>query len=159
MKKNKDETPIRRGLHEKSSLVGKVENGIAAVGAQHRERIDLAIRSKFVDSIDLDAALKAEYPTDNRWDYLLGHGPSAKIVAVEPHSAKHDEISTVIAKRKAADTQLRNHLRDGVQISCWLWVSSGDVQFAGIEKVRFRLAQEGIQFVGKRILSKHLPST
>jgi hypothetical protein len=92
----------------------------------------------------------------NRWDYLLGHTSSGQIVALEPHSAKTDEISSVIRKRRAAIEQLRIHLRTGLHISSWLWVASGKNHFADTEKARRLLDQNGIEFVGKQVLARHL---
>jgi hypothetical protein len=88
---------------------------------------------------------------------LIGKTPSGDVVAVEPDSAKQDEITTVIKKRSAAREQRKGHLRDGIRIVKWLWVASGKVHFAGTEKVRRLLDQSGIQFVGTRISGKHLP--
>jgi hypothetical protein len=65
----------------------------------------------------------------------------------------------VIAKRQAALVQLREHLREGKSVSEWFWVASGRVDFLDIEKARYRLDQNGIKFVGKKLLKKHLPST
>jgi hypothetical protein len=78
------------------------------------------------------------------------------VIAVEPHSAKQDEISTVICKRKAAIEQLKGHLLDGARISKWLWVASGKVHFASTEKARIRLDQNGIAFAGTQVTKKHL---
>jgi DNA-directed RNA polymerase beta subunit len=78
-------------------------------------------------------------------------------VAVEPHSAKQDEISTVIKKRTAAREQLKAHLHDVSRVTTWLWVASGKVHFANTEKARVRLDQNGIEFVGTRVTAKHLP--
>jgi hypothetical protein len=102
--------------------------------------------------------MREEHPQENRWDYLLGHCPSGEVVAVEPHSARQDQVSTVIDKRTAARNHLRDHLREGVSVSRWLWVASGDVHFADTERARRRLDQNGIQFVGRKILPKHLPN-
>lgn len=150
-------TPVRAGLEPASSLHKQVCDGLGALEASHRSLIESAIRSGFRDSIDIDAALKAGREHENRWDYLLGHGPSGKIVALEPHSAKDDEVGTVIRKRRAALDQLRTHLKSGSRPSKWLWVASGNVYFANTEKTRLRLDQEGIEFIGKCLLAKHLP--
>ena len=89
---------------------------------------------------------------------MLGHEPSGELVAVEPHSAKQDEITTVIKKRSAAREQLKDHLREGARVTKWLWVASGKVHFADTEKVRRLLDQNGIEFVGTKVAMKHLPS-
>jgi hypothetical protein len=127
--------------------------------AEHRARFDSPLGRDFSDSLDVDEALREKHPQDSRWDYLLGHEPTQHLVGVEPHSAKEDQIGKVIRKREAAVEQLREHLADGVTVHSWLWLSSGDVQFADTERARRRLDQAGIQFVGRRILAKHLPKT
>jgi len=75
--------------------------------------------------------MRVGHEQENRWDYLLGHRPSGEIVAVEPHAAKQDEISTIVGKLTAAKRYIRPHLRDGVTVKRWLWVASGNVQFYG----------------------------
>lgn len=156
MKRVAAKSPVRSSLLPASSLRPLVRDGLEAIKAAHRGHFDEAIRSSFADSLDLDEALRAGREQENRWDYLLGHSPSGNVVAVEPHSAKQDEITTVIKKRSAAKEQLRDHLRDGVRIHKWLWVASGKVHFADTEKVRRLLDQNGIEFVGRVLSDKHL---
>lgn len=100
--------------------------------------------------------MKPEHAQESRWDYLLGHAPSGEVVAVEPHSARQDEISTIVRKLTAAKRHVRPHLREGVNVARWLWVASGKVQFANTEKAKLNLDQNGIQFVGRKVLAKHL---
>jgi hypothetical protein len=148
---------VRRALREDSVLLESVRDGLGAVEAAHRKCFDNAIRSTFADSLDLDKAVKRGHDQENRWDYLLGHKPSDEVIAVEPHAAKQDEITTVINKRSAARTHLKDHLREGARVTKWLWVASGKVHFADTEKTKRRLDQSGIEFVGKRVTVKHLP--
>lgn len=151
-------TPVRRALRPESRLISEVEDGLGAVQGGHRQYLDVAIRADFADSLEADEALRSGNDQENRWDYLLGHGPSQQVIALEPHSASDGEIGVVIDKRNAARVQLREHLREGATISKWLWVASGKVHFANTERVRLRLDQNGIEFVGTRLLSKHLPA-
>lgn len=150
-------TPIRNALKASSALIPLVKDGLGAVEAGHRQYFQTEIREAFVDSLEADEALKKNNEQENRWDYLLGHEATGQVIGVEPHSAKESEISRVIRKRRAALLQLRPHLREGAQISKWLWVSSGKVQFVNTEKARRLLDQNGIEFVGKVVLAKHLP--
>ena len=152
-------TPVRVALLVDSPLRFLVVDGLGAVNAAHRDCFEGAIRRDFSDSLDLDEALQEGHEQENRWDYLLGHSPSGELVAVEPHSAKQDEITTVIKKRAAAREQLKSHLRDGVRIVKWLWVASGKVHFADTERVRRLLDQNGIEFVGTKVAGRHLPLT
>jgi len=156
-KKRKENTPIRSSLETGSELLSKVEDGMGAIAKPDRVYFSARIRAAFGDSLNLDEAFRESHPKEHRWDYLLGHEASHELVAVEPHSAKQDEIATVIGKRAAAKGQLRSHLEDGVFVSKWLWVASGRVHFADTEKARRRLDQNGVQFVGTRVDAKHLP--
>lgn len=158
MTKTHSTTPIRRALRDGSALRAQVKDGLGAVSPGHREYFAEEIRSAFADSLDADAALRGLHEQENRWDYLLGHAPSNQVIGVEPHSAKEDEIGTVIRKRSSALRQLRTHLRDGERIVKWLWVASGKVHFAKTEKAKLRLDQNGIEFVGTRVLARHLPT-
>ncbi len=150
-------TPVRSALNPTSPLQAKVADGLSAVNTAHRRCLDAGVRTDFADSLDLDDALRAEHPEENRWDYLLGHKPSGEVIALEPHSAKSDQVSTVIAKRRAAMEQLAGHLRAGARVSRWLWVASGRIHFADTEKARRELDEKGIEFVGNQVLPRHLP--
>lgn len=151
-------TPVRAALLPSSPLQGLVKEGLGAVGTAHRNYLHADVRGDFADSLELDEAMKAKHPSDPRWDYLLGHAPSAKVVALEPHSAKDEEVDVVIRKRKAALEQLRDHLENGARVDRWLWMASGKVKFAALEKTRRLLDQNGIQFVANQVLPKHLPA-
>src|SRR5215831_20143530 len=151
-------TLLRLALREESTLLKHVRDGFAAVKNTHREYFDQAIRTDFADSLELDEALRKGHEQEKRWDYLLGHAPSCEIVAVEPHSARQDQVASVIKKQTAARAQLRTHLREGKRVTRWLWVASGRVHFADTEKTRRLLDQNGILFVGARVAAKHLPA-
>lgn len=150
-------TPVRAALTDASPLQAKVCDGMGAVKKEERGLFADDARRAFADSLDLDEAVRPGHGGENRWDYLLGHEASGEVIAVEPHSAKQDEVRAVIRKRAAAKEQLRPHLREGARITRWLWVASGAVHFANTERTRLALDQHGIEFVGKRVTSKHLP--
>lgn len=156
MKNPSKKTPVRGALKAESTLLPLVKNGMGAVLAAHRVYFDENIRLVFSDSLELDDAFKLGHEQENRWDYLLGHDTSGDVVAIEPHSAKNDEITTVIKKKIAAREQLKDHLAEGKKVTRWLWVASGKVHFADTDKARRLLDQKGIQFVGTRVAAKHL---
>ncbi len=151
-------TPVRAALDEKSALHSNVRDGLGAVAKEHHGKLHQDVRAHFGDSLDLDEAIRPGHDQEHRWDYLLGHTPSNKIVAVEPHSAESHEVKVVIAKRKAALEQLRPHLRNGARVAAWIWVASGRNQFTDTEKARRLLDQSGIEFVCPTVLAKHLPA-
>jgi hypothetical protein len=153
-------TPIRAALITTSTLLVKVADGLGGLKRLHvSEHLEESIRASFQDSLDLDKGLTKGREQENRWDYLLGHSNSRRIIGLEPHSAKTDQISKVIAKRKAAIDQLRDHLKAHARVAAWLWVASGKVAFADTERARLLLDQNGIRFVGRMVLPKHLPSS
>jgi hypothetical protein len=152
-------TPVRGVLKPGSTLMPLVENGLGALKTKDRRCVAENVRRAFSDSLDLDKALRSEYPQQNRWDYLLGHDASRSVIGLEPHSAKTDQISTVIAKKKAAQAQLSTHLRSGKRIVRWIWVASGRNHIADTEKLARRLDENGITFVSREILVRHLPGS
>lgn len=154
--KTNEKTPLRASFRADSDLLPAVRDGLGAVQSADRDCLDVAIRTAFADSLELDEALRRGHDRENRWDYLLGHTSTRALVAVEPHPAKEEEIPTVIKKRAAAIQQLRGHLVDGAGVAKWLWVASGSVFFADTEKTRRRLDMAGVEFVGRRVLARHL---
>lgn len=121
-----------------------------------RALVDPAVRTRFVDGLDTDEVMRAERPNDHRWDYVLGDGESDQLVGIEPHPAESGEVSVVIAKKRATRAWLRDHLKTGVQVERWLWVTAGKQTFPAGGRTNLRLAQAGIQFAGRRIGAKHL---
>lgn len=149
-------TPIRSALRADSVLLPRIQGGLAALSTAHAACIDDAARARFVESLDLDSALREQHADQPRWDYLVGDDPVRMIVGIEVHSARDGEVAAVIAKRRGAIQQLRSQLRPGKRIDAWYWLASGRVDFLHNERAVFRLAQNGIAFVGRRLLVKHL---
>ncbi len=150
-------TVVRSALLPGSALQPLVKDGLGAVAPAHRNYIEAPLRPSFEDSLDIDEGLRPGREAENRWDYLLGHGPSRTVIALEPHSARTGEVDTVIRKKAAARTQLYGHMASGARILHWFWVASGEVQFADTERARRRLDEQGIHFIGRALLAKHLP--
>jgi hypothetical protein len=148
-------TPVREALEDDSYLVNHVHDGVGAVKDKDKKLIDPSIRTQFADSLDTDEAFRVGRDQEPRWDYLLGH-ENRSLIAVEPHSAKTDEIQAVINKKRALRQQLNGHLKDGMHISKWLWVASGTVCFPRGSRHEIKLSQSGIEFVGRCVQAKHL---
>jgi hypothetical protein len=146
---------VRNALTDRSAINALVRDGLGAVKDKDKQFIDPSIRTQFVDSIDTDEAFRVGREQEPRWDYLLGH-KNRSLIAVEPHSAKTDEIQAVINKKRALTRQLNGHLKDGTDISKWLWVASGTICFPRGSIYQLKLSQAGIKFVGRSVLAKHL---
>lgn len=149
-------TTVRKAVKQTSTLQPLIENGLGAMKKAHKHLIDTTLHAEFDDSLDIDDAFREGHEQENRWDYLLGYKKDGTVIALEPHSAKDDEVAAVIRKRSAALEQMKGHLEAHARISTWLWVASKDVKFASTEKTIIRLANNGIRFVGKVVKARHL---
>jgi len=144
-------------LLQNSDVLPAVKDGLQALRRHDRRSlIDESLLEGFADSLDLDEALRSGRDREHRWDYLLGHAKSGRVIGLEPHPAHNSEVSVVIRKREAALQQLRRHTRPGASVSAWFWVASGKVDFLPHEKAMLTLSQNGIGFLGRRLLPKHL---
>ncbi len=149
--------PLARVLKPASSLVQAVRTGLQALRSGDLRYIDRRVKQQFADSLNLDVALKAQYANDPRWDYLLGHAPSEKVVGLEIHPARGGgEVNKVIAKKRAALKQLRKHLVAEQRVAQWCWAASGETDLSPTDRRHKLLNQAGIIFVGRRLRPKHL---
>jgi hypothetical protein len=135
-------TPLRDSLNAASALRERVRDGLGALKSADRSYVHASLRTAFADSLDTDEAFRVGHDTENRWDYLLGHERSRRIVGLEPHTASDKEVSTVIKKRARTLEHLRGHLKPGRRVAAWYWVASGTVNFTIMDKAviqpRFR---------------------
>ena len=108
------------------------------------------------DSLETDENLRLGREGENRWDYLLGDGARGRLVGLEPHGASEKEMKVVVAKKAAALLRLRPHLREGQHVSAWFWVQSSGAGFLDTARARREANQNGIIFVGRKLMAKHL---
>jgi hypothetical protein len=144
---------LKTALTEGSLLKPYVKVGIGALENADIRLIAADQRPKIGDSLNLDDAMKHDFPNANRWDYLISVSSVNKIVGVEPHSARDSEISVVIAKKNQAVTFLIDHLPPKHRVAQWFWVSHGAVRFSAMERARRLLDQNGIAFEGRLLRS------
>lgn len=134
-----------------SALRALVREGLGALKDGDIQLIALELRTSVRDSLDLDAAAREQHPNANRWDYLVALRDRHEIVGVEPHSARDDQISVVIAKKREAMNYLSIHFRAGVAVSRWYWITRGQVGFSKMDRARRSLDQNGITFRGRAL--------
>lgn len=149
-------TPVRGTLRSGSALLALVQDNLGAMEPNHRSYLADTIKPEFADSLEVDSNLREGREQENRWDYLLGHRGLACVIGLEPHSAKDEEVKTVIRKKQRAQEQLRPHCRDGAGVAEWYWVASGKNRFLDTEKTRRLLDQNGIRFVCPQLAPKDL---
>ena len=81
-----DKTPL---------LKDYLKNGLRALGS-NSSKVQPTDTSKCEGSVDIDSAVKSTYPNDSRWDYAVGY--NGKTYFIEVHSAKTDEVKSVLKK-------------------------------------------------------------
>ncbi len=108
----------------------KYKSGIQAVKGSDRDKFDFLKSSRNINgSIDIDSALKKQYPEDNRWDYSIGYKDVAYFFEVHPMTEK--EIATIIKKSQwlkkiLSDKAMNlNSIRDKSCPFFWLSTDSG----------------------------------
>jgi hypothetical protein len=136
-----------------STLRNHVRNGLGALPQAHRNLVAQDLRRHVGDSLDFDNATRADNPNANRWDYLLSVPNESKVVGLEPHTARDDQIRVVIAKKEHTAQYLRNHLLPRHRPLRWFWVTSGRVGFSRMERAIRQLNQAGIAFEGRLLSS------
>jgi hypothetical protein len=102
-------------------------------------------------SLNLDSWGEADFPNDNRWDYLLvasrgaGHG-------VEVHPGSLRETSSIVAKKSWAAQRLEERAPT-VGIAAWHWLvpSGAGFFFPATTAEARRLAQAGVQRPKRRL--------
>jgi hypothetical protein len=76
-------------------------NGLQALAKGHRSCLS-ELTSACLGSVEIDEAVRSRYPSDSRWDYVVGVGLTSGELAVfiEVHSATTSEVSVVIRKKE-----------------------------------------------------------
>lgn len=144
---------VARAIRAASPLQRRVKPGKQGIEARDRHRFREKAPHRVVDSLDLDAAFEKQIPVENRWDYLIGTTlPTRRLVAVEVHSAYSSQVRGVIAKKRAAQAQLRGHLNEQARIDDWVWIASGPTRITKTMPQWRLLTSEGIRLVGSKLV-------
>ena len=140
------------------------QNGKQALKGEHRSLIDTDDPSRFMGSVDLDAALQHEqgYGDAARWDYGIGFLESEDretAIWVEVHPANTGQVTAFLNKLQWLKRWLREHapslraltrIRDGKQPYYWVATSKG-VHISKNSPQARRLAAAGISMPRRRL--------
>lgn len=108
-----------------------LREGMQAISSVNREKIIPDNTRSLTGSVDMDKDLRELFPTEHRWDYVVGYNGSdgiEKAYFIEVHPAETSEITCVIrkvqnlrawAERNAADLWNMNAKKE------IHWLSSG----------------------------------
>ena len=96
----------------------------AIVDRKNRNRIKLPDNiDAGVFSVDMDEAMRSEYPNDPRWDYGIWYGsPNDRIAFIEVHKGESGEVTVVISKKRWLEDLVR-----GIRLPSrrWYWLTTG----------------------------------
>jgi hypothetical protein len=76
-------------------LKNAYRNGLQALG-NYSNKVRPSDTKKCEGSVDIDNAVKAIYPNDSRWDYVIGYDGITYFIEV--HSADTSEVASVLKK-------------------------------------------------------------
>ena len=141
---------FRSAIEKTPPLAKALKPGLRALG-NNSGKIRPSDSSRCEGSVDIDATVKAQYPEDSRWDYALGYG--GKTYFVEVHTAKTDEVSSVLKKLQwLKDFLARDAPELNQEPKSFHWVASGKVAILPNSPQARQLAQKGIKIIGQLTL-------
>ena len=128
--------------------------GLAALATADRNRVRYGASRDLRGSIDIDSTTAARYPSDPRWDYVVGwkpQGASGDVVSwIEVHPATPHGATEVLSKLRwlrgwlrVASPALERLPRE------FVWIASGKVSPNLTNSLGPKLAQQGITFAGR----------
>ncbi len=144
---------FRNAVRNTSEVKDAYRPGLEALRDKDRNRISFGDTRRIRGSINLDSSLAESYPNLSRWDYGIGFEKNIKtdkVVWLEVHPAKADEVKSMIAKLN----WLKNWLQDSAPAlrritlgdSPFVWVASGGVAFQKSSQQARILASAGLTF-------------
>jgi hypothetical protein len=101
---------FKRAVESTESIPGAYQPGIQALKAEHRRGLNNG--QVATGSIDLDSAIRTQFPQDHRWDYGIGIPDASqkeKVLWLEVHHAASGETERVIRKLESLKSWLREH--------------------------------------------------
>ena len=119
--------------------------GLQALKRVHRKVIRMDKHVTLTGSVDLDDALREQFPEEPRWDYGIGFrkGSREKAVWLEVHPAGNaKDVRAVLQKAQWLDDKL-NHVPELREMSRrpYCWVASGKSTITKSTTARRLLAQ------------------
>lgn len=112
-------------------IASAYRSGKQALTAAHRAQVD-DDGADLYGSVNIDDALKTDYPASPRWDYAVSHsaaGHDAEFITwIEVHPATPGCVQDILNKRAALDQWLAGAGRSlAAFASVHVWIASGSV--------------------------------
>lgn len=137
---------FREAVEATADIAAAYKSGLQALKRADAGKVTASDTRKIDGSVDIDSAVKALYPDDNRWDYAIGY--DSKVCYVEVHPAFTSEIDTMLKKL----TWLKGWLKDKApklnemqkMSPAYVWVQSGKCAILPTSGQAKKLAQTGL---------------
>lgn len=139
------ETNFKDIIQKIEILKGCYQSGLQALGSNSLS-IQVENTRLCEGSIDLDNCLKEIYPSENRWDYVVGY--ENKSYFIEVHPADTSDVKVIIKKAEWLKKLLDNEAEKLKVIShqIFYWIATSGVKLKG-NKYQKQLAQSKIVIV------------
>jgi len=128
--------------------------GLQALRRSDRGRVRCSDPRRLCGSVNLDEALREEYPNDPRWDYAIGvtRGKSDAILWLEAHPASSRHIDEILKKVQWLKAWTGRHAPALKALPRYYrWVATGKIAFRRGGQEEKKLAQEGIGFPSRQL--------
>ena len=128
-------------------LKNAYKEGLQALGS-YSVKVKPTDTKKCEGSVDIDAAVKAVYPEESRWDYAIGY--DGKTYFIEVHSAETSQVTPVLKKFAWLKDFLVAEAHElNKEDKRFYWIASGRNHILKGSVQERKLAQSGIMLVGQ----------
>ncbi|MDE6192862.1 MAG: hypothetical protein K2M83_02605 [Muribaculaceae bacterium] len=128
--KNTKTIRFKEAVESCPEIKDNLQKGLSAMGAN--SKAIKATDTKLIDgSVDIDNAVKALYPNDARWDYVIGFANEALFVEVHPADTKN--VTEMVEKVKWLKKWLSASapmLKELHKSGDFFWIPSGRVKIS-----------------------------
>lgn len=146
---------FQQAVTDTPDVTASFKAGLTAFG-KYSNKIELSDTKQCNGSLDIDSAVTAKYPNDNRWDYALSY--KSKVYFVEVHSANTGEVSTVLNKLRWLKDWLNTQAPEidklkVVDVTPYYWIQSGKFNILPNSPQFRRCVQEKLKPIPKLSLN------
>lgn len=92
--KNQSGNAFAAAIAKTDDVKGCYQPGLKAIEGKYRSKVNVSGSAD--GSVDIDTCTKTQYPSDSRWDYVIGY--NGKAYFIEVYSAETSEVSKVLQK-------------------------------------------------------------
>ncbi len=156
MSKDRKQLPTSNPFKEAVEATPEIKNcyqpGLQALGS-YSTKIELLNNRECNGSVEIDECVRPNYPTANRWDYVVSYKSAAYFIEV--HSAETSEVSVVLTKLQWLKDWLNEQAPELAKLKAkqpYYWIQSGKFSIPKTTPQYRRAVQSGILPISKLIL-------